>query len=126
MVDSYSPQRHLPRADNKVFLSPLYYKKEKVMKIADFIEEVKEGTTIVDFWAEWCGPCKMVTPVLEQLAEETGARLLKINVDENQELAEAFNITSIPVISLYVDGSKTAEVIGAKPKPALKKALFGE
>lgn len=96
------------------------------MRIADFVEEVKEGTTIVDFWAEWCGPCKMVTPVLEQLAEETGAKLLKINVDEEQELAQAFNITSIPVISVYVNGAKTAEVIGAKPKPALKKALFGE
>lgn len=96
------------------------------MNIAEFIEEVAKGTTIVDFWAEWCGPCKMVTPVLEQIAEETGARLLKINVDENQELAQSFGITSIPVISLYVDGAKTAQVIGAKPKPALKKALFGE
>jgi thioredoxin 1 len=96
------------------------------MNIAEFIEEVSKGTTIVDFWAEWCGPCKMVTPVLEQLAEETGARLLKINVDEDQELAQAFGITSIPVISLYVDGSKVTQVVGAKPKPALKKALFGE
>jgi thioredoxin 1 len=96
------------------------------MNIAEFIEEVSKGTTIVDFWAEWCGPCKMVTPVLEQIAEETGARLLKINVDEDQELAQAFGITSIPVISLYVDGSKVTQVVGAKPKPALKKALFGE
>jgi len=96
------------------------------MNIAEFIEEVSKGTTIVDFWAEWCGPCKMVTPVLEQIAEETGARLLKINVDEDQELAQAFGITSIPVISLYVDGAKTTQVVGAKPKPALKKALFGE
>ena len=96
------------------------------MNISEFVELVKDGTTIVDFWAEWCGPCKMVTPVLEELAEETGAKLLKINVDEEQELAKAFSISSIPVIALYVDGSKTSEIIGAKPKPALKKALFGE
>ena len=68
------------------------------MNINEFVELVKDGTTIVDFWAEWCGPCKMVTPVLEELAEETGAKLLKINVDEEQELAEAFGISSIPVI----------------------------
>jgi thioredoxin 1 len=94
------------------------------MNIEQFVEEVKSGITIVDFWAEWCGPCKMVTPVLEAIAEEQGVKLLKINIDENQELAQAFSITSIPVISLYVDGEKTKHIIGAKPKPAMKKALF--
>jgi thioredoxin 1 len=96
------------------------------MNIEEFIEEVKSGTTIVDFWAEWCGPCKMVTPVLEAIAEENNARLLKINVDEDTELASALNITSIPVIMLYTDGEKLKHMIGAKPKPALQKALFGE
>jgi len=96
------------------------------MNIQEFIEEVKSGTTIVDFWAEWCGPCKMVTPVLEAIAEENNARLLKINVDEDTELASALNITSIPVIMLYTDGEKLKHMIGAKPKPALQKALFGE
>lgn len=94
------------------------------MNILEFIEEVKEGTTIVDLWAEWCGPCKMVGPVLEELANETGAKLIKINIDEDQELAESFNITSIPVIMLYKDGEKVKHIIGAKPKPALKKVLF--
>ena len=96
------------------------------MNIQEFIEEVKSGTTIVDFWAEWCGPCKMVAPVLEAIAEENNARLLKINVDEDTELASALNITSIPVIMLYTDGEKLKHMIGAKPKPALQKALFGE
>ena len=96
------------------------------MNIEEFIEDVKSGTTIVDFWAEWCGPCKMVTPVLEAIAEENNARLLKINVDEDTELASALNITSIPVIMLYTDGEKIKHMIGAKPKPALQKALFGE
>lgn len=94
------------------------------MNIEEFNEAIKEGTTIVDFWAEWCGPCKMVSPVLESLAEEQGVKLLKINVDEDTELANAFNITSIPVISLYSNGEKVKQIIGAKPKPAMKKALF--
>ena len=94
------------------------------MNLVEFIEEIKSGTTIVDFWAEWCGPCKMVAPVLEAIAEENNARLLKINVDEDTELASALNITSIPVIMLYTDGEKTKHIIGAKPKPALQKALF--
>jgi thioredoxin 1 len=94
------------------------------MNIEEFNDLVKEGTTIVDFWAEWCGPCKMVTPVLEELASEQGVKLLKIDVDENKELSSSFNLTSIPVIMLYVDGVKTKTINGAKPKPALKKALF--
>jgi thioredoxin 1 len=94
------------------------------MKIEEFIEEVKSGVTIVDFWAEWCGPCKMVTPVLEDIAKENNARLLKINVDEETELADALNITSIPVIMLYNNGEKAKHIIGAKPKPAMQKALF--
>jgi len=96
------------------------------MNIQEFIEEVKSGTTIVDFWAEWCGHCKMVAPVLKSIAEENNVRLLKINVDEDTELASALNITSIPVIMLYTDGEKLKHMIGAKPKPALQKALFGE
>jgi thioredoxin 1 len=95
------------------------------MNIEEFNELVKEGTTIVDFWAEWCGPCKMIGPVLEELAQEENVKLLKINVDENKELSSAFNLTSIPVIMLYADGVKTKSIIGAKPKPALKKVLFG-
>ncbi len=94
------------------------------MNIHEFIDEVKEGITIVDLWAEWCGPCKMVTPVLEELAQEMNVRLIKINVDEDPELAQSFNISSIPVIMLYNNGEKVKHLIGAKPKPALKKALF--
>lgn len=95
------------------------------MNIEEFKQEVSSGTTIVDFWAEWCGPCRMVTPVLEQLAEEHDVTLLKINIDESQELATAFGVTSIPFISLYQDGKEINQVVGAKPKPAMKKALFG-
>ena len=95
------------------------------MNLVEFIEEVKSGKTIVDFWAEWCGPCKMLTPVLEDLCKEEEVRLLKINVDESPELAQALGISSIPVVMLYSDGEKLKHIVGAKPKPALKKVLFG-
>lgn len=94
------------------------------MDINEFNELVKEGTTIVDFWAEWCGPCKMVTPVLEELASEEQVRLVKINVDEDQDLAKEFGISSIPAIMLYNNGVRTKSFAGAKPKPAMKKMLF--
>jgi thioredoxin 1 len=94
------------------------------MNIEKLIEEVKSGVTILDFWAEWCGPCKMVAPVLEELAQEMNVKLIKINVDEEPELAQSFNVSSIPVIMLYNNGEKVKHLIGAKPKPALKKALF--
>ena len=89
-------------------------------------EEVlqQKEITLIDFWAEWCGPCKMIGPVLEEISAEENVKLIKINVDENKELSSAFNLTSIPVIMLYVDGVKTKTIVGAKPKPALKKALF--
>ena len=80
---------------------------------------------IVDFLAEWCCPCHAVAPVLDKIAEERSdeVRLVKINVDENQELMVRYGIQSIPTIVLFKDGEPAAAAIGAQPKTALEKAL---
>jgi thioredoxin 1 len=80
---------------------------------------------IVDFWAEWCGPCHAVSPVLDKIAEERSdeLRLVKINVDENQELMVRYGIQSIPTIILFKEGAPAAAVIGAQPKGAIERGL---
>jgi len=73
---------------------------------------------LVDFWAEWCGPCKMVAPVLEELAGEHDGRLVivKLNVDENPDVARRFGVMSIPTLSLFVGGVEKKRLVGAMPK----------
>jgi thioredoxin 1 len=92
-----------------------------------FEQEVLQSDkpVIVDFWAEWCGPCHAVSPVLDRIAEERPdeLRLVKVNVDEEQELMIRFGIQSIPTIILFKDGAPAAAVIGAQPKGAIEKAL---
>ena len=80
---------------------------------------------IVDFWAEWCGPCHAVSPVLDRIVEERAGevRLVKVNVDEEQELMLRYGIQSIPTIMLFKDGAPAAAVVGAKPKAAIEKGL---
>ena len=94
---------------------------------ATFEQEVLQSDkpVIVDFWAEWCGPCHAVSPVLDRIAEERPdeLRLVKVNVDEEQELMIRFGIQSIPTIILFKDGAPAAAVIGAQPKGAIEKAL---
>ena len=92
-----------------------------------FEEEVaaSEKRVLVDFWAEWCGPCHAVAPVLDRIAEERGdeLKLVKINVDEEQELMIRYGVQSIPTILLFKDGVPAAAVIGAQPKGAIEKGL---
>jgi len=89
---------------------------------AEFKATVAQGVTLVDFWAPWCGPCKMIAPTLDELAVELQgqARIAKVNVDDNPEVAGSFGIMSIPTLLLFKDGKPVGKLVGAQPKASLK------
>ncbi|WP_028006943.1 thioredoxin [Solimonas flava] len=100
---------------------------ERISHVTDasFEQDVRQASgrqpVLVDFWAEWCGPCRMVAPVLDQLAVENGERLkiVKLNVDENPQVAAALGIRGIPTLMLFKDGELAATQVGAVPKAQL-------
>ena len=85
--------------------------------------EAKE-TVLVDFWASWCGPCKMIGPIIDQIADErSDIKVCKINVDEEQELAVQFKVMSIPTLLVFKEGKVVNQSLGAKPKAAILAML---
>ncbi|TGK05498.1 thioredoxin [Leptospira langatensis] len=90
-----------------------------------FNSEITEGMVLVDCWAEWCGPCRMVSPVLEELSSELNGtlKIKKLNVDDNQDTAQKLNIQSLPTLLLFKDGQLVDKIIGALPKAQIKSFI---
>lgn len=102
---------------------------EKTVTLDDatFDEHVKgaDVPVLVDFWAEWCGPCKMIAPILDELAAEQGGKLqiARLNVDDNLDVTRRYEVMSIPTLILFKDGEAKARLIGAKPKAQLLQEI---
>ncbi len=99
----------------------------KNVTTASFQEDVLNNPkpVLVDFWAEWCGPCRQVSPILDQIADEYGDKIeiVKVNVDEEQAIAMQYNIVSIPALQVFQGGQLVKQMVGAKPKPVIVAEL---
>ena len=95
------------------------------VKTTDFENEVLQSDkpVLVDFWAEWCGPCHAVAPVLDRIADDHSLKIVRVNIDEEQGLAQRYGVASIPMMILFENGEPQATAIGAMPKGALERAL---
>ena len=90
----------------------------------EFKEEIKEGVVVVDFFADWCGPCKMLSPIMESLSEEmNNVNFIKVNVDECGDIAREYRIMNIPTIIMFKDGVKKETIVGFNPKEVLSEKI---
>ena len=93
---------------------------------ATFSQEISEGLVLVDFWAPWCGPCRMQAPILDQLSQkydETELKITKLNVDDNPQTAASFGVMSIPTLLFFKDGELVEKRVGVQPKQALEEIV---
>ena len=97
----------------------------KQLSDSNFEEGVSSGVVLVDFYADWCGPCRMLAPVIEELAEEMGSKLVvaKVDTDQSVQVAAKFEVTSIPTLLLFKDGQLVKRVVGLKDLDALRKMV---
>ncbi|MDF2614334.1 MAG: thioredoxin [Clostridia bacterium] len=99
----------------------------KIIGSHDFNQEViaYQGVSLVDFYADWCGPCKMIAPAIEELSAEMAgrAKVLKLNVDQSQDIAGTYGVMSIPTLIIFKDGKVAEKIVGAQPKPVIKSKL---
>jgi len=114
---SYNKMKNTPAVENSELIEHL--------TAQNFAHKTKSGVVLVDFWADWCMPCKMMAPILNEVAEATDgtATIFKLNVDEQQQVAAQFGIRSIPTMILFKDGKEVERIIGVKSKEAVMASI---
>ena len=95
----------------------------QVLTESNFKNTVSEGITVVDFYADWCGPCKMLTPILEKVSEKVEAKICKVNVDESRELAQQFGVKGIPFLVVIKDGKMVEQSVGLKDETTILEMI---